>query len=73
MALKESKEDAFKRVGQLRTKRILKDLELLENLCNRHNYSYTQVQIEKIFSAIESQLQATKNKFSIHQSKDFRL
>lgn len=71
MPREESKKDAFKRVAKSRTRRVLKELELLGNCGNRHNYEYDEDQVAKIFSAIEANFRETKNKFCLHRSSEF--
>ena len=44
--------EAFIRLAEARTTKILKSLDLLGNLSNRSNYSYTEDDIRKIFKAI---------------------
>ena len=71
--MKESKEQAFKRVAGKRAQRILKQLELLGNCGNKHNYEYTEEQVAKLFRNIDAQLQEARNHFNIHRSKGFQL
>ena len=59
----ENKSDKFIRIAERRTNKILSDISLLGNLSNRLNYKYTTEQTDQIFSAIETQLQAVKEKF----------
>lgn len=73
MTASESSHDRFIRVGEKRTKRILKELEILANLSNKSHYSFTEDEVRKIFDAIESQLQETKAQFLIGRSRSFSL
>ena len=67
----------FVRLAESRTGRILKDIDLLSNLSNRTNYSYSQEDIRKIFGAISSRLKDCQSRFennSKSQSKnEFKL
>ncbi len=58
------KKNNFKRIAENRTNKIIDMLELLGNLSNTSFYEYTDADIEKIFAAIEEQVEKTKNKFS---------
>lgn len=57
------KRERFEKVAVARTNKILNDLRLLSNCANKNNYSYTDADIKKIFSAIENEVKKTKIKF----------
>lgn len=59
----ETKEEKFVRLAEKRTRRVLEGLRLIGNLSNRGNYSWTQDQVDKIFSTLEDELQATRERF----------
>ena len=59
----ETKEEKFKRIATARTRRILNDLRLLGNCANTNIYSYTEKDVDKIFSAIEKELRRVKALF----------
>lgn len=67
----------FVRLAEARTKRLLKDLDLLGNLSNRSNYSYSEDDIKIIFRAINKKMQETETRFKMNiqsgQDDDFRL
>lgn len=63
MANTDQKAERFKRIAENRTNRIIEGLRLLGNCSNRSNYSYTEEDIQKIFSALEYELKETKKKF----------
>lgn len=71
----ESKSQRFKRVAEKRTTNAIKALRLIGNCSSKNNYDYSDEQIKKIFSAIETELKNAKAKFSISQKtkEDFRL
>ena len=60
----ETKEEKFKRIATGRTLRILNDLRLLGNCANTSIYSYTQKDVNKIFSTIEKELKRVKILFN---------
>ena len=69
------KEENFKRLAEKRTNKIIDMLRLLGNLSNTSNYSYSEKQIEAIFSALEQELKEQKSRFAVKQEtkKIFRL
>jgi ABC-type Fe3+-hydroxamate transport system substrate-binding protein len=72
--MKEDRAQRFKRIATYRTNEVLEKLRLLGNLSNRANYDYTEDEIDKIFSAVDSQIRAVKAKFSSSKKrKDFSL
>lgn len=64
------KRERFKKVAEQRTNKVLKMIELLGNCSNKNNYEYTDEEIKKIFSAIDSQLNETKSKFKNIKEKN---
>lgn len=60
---KESKSEAFIRIGKPRVKSVLKAFRILGNCSNRNNYEYTQEQIEKIDFSLTNALIDTLAKF----------
>ena len=73
--MQEERNQRFKRLATYRTNEILNKLRLLGNLSNKANYDYSEDEINKIFSAIDSQTKLIKAKFvSISKKrKDFTL
>ena len=69
----ETSEERFKRVAGKRVKRILKQLELLANCSNKHNYQFSEEQVNKIFASIDAQAKEARAKFSISRSDNFAL
>ena len=57
--------DNFVRLAESRTNKILKDIDLLSNLSNKTNYSYSSEDFQKIFSAINKSLKECEKKFDI--------
>ena len=60
----ESKRDKFVRLAENRTNKILETLVLLGNCSNTSVYEYTQKDVDKIFTAIQNELNETKKRFS---------
>ena len=66
----EEKKERFVRLAEKRTNRILEQLRLLGNCSNKNNYSYTDEEVKKIFSVIESELKDTRAKFNANSGKE---
>lgn len=74
MATEQEKYERFKRVAEGRTNKIIDQIRLLGNCANKSNYEYSDEDVKKVFSAIESELKTTKAKyFSRTQNKKFEL
>ncbi len=76
MAKNDIKKENFKRLAEARTNKIINMIELLGNLSNKSNYSYTIEQIDYIYESIENSLKESKAKFydeSNQKKKKFRL
>lgn len=65
--------ERFKRLATQRTNIVLKRLKVLGNCANRSAYSYTEEDINKIFSEIERRVRETKAKFHFPKNKEFKL
>jgi hypothetical protein len=65
----ESKRERFVRLAEARTNKIIDMLQLLGNCANTSVYEYSQEDISKIFTAIETQLRETKKKFQTTERK----
>ena len=70
---KETNRERFIRIAEARTQKIIDIIELLGNCSNQYNYEYTQKDVDKMFSAIDSALKASKARFTAENSnKDTR-
>ncbi|MBM4446333.1 MAG: hypothetical protein FJ023_03145 [Chloroflexi bacterium] len=69
----ETPEERFKRLAISRTNAVLDKLRILGNLSNRQLYSYSEEDIERIFSAINKQLREVKAKFNPGKQQRFKL
>lgn len=68
--MEETRRERFKRIAGARTNKILDMVKLLGNCSNTGNYEYSEDDIKKIFSAIESELKNAKAQFSKQNSKN---
>lgn len=69
----ETRKEKFVRLATYRTNLILEKLRILGNLSNKTNYDYTDEDINKIFTAIDSQLRIAKARFAGKRKKEFKL
>lgn len=58
--------DNFVRLAEARTSKLLKDFELLGNLSNRSNYSYSEEDVKAIFRVLSKRLQETEARFKMN-------
>jgi hypothetical protein len=69
MASKESKNERFKRLAEARTERALYSIRLLGNLSNRSIYDFSDAEVRKIFKALETEIELSREKFTRSRSK----
>lgn len=55
--------DKFVELAEKRVTRALKDIKLIGNLSNQSNYSYTDADVKKIYSALKRGLDDMKARF----------
>lgn len=65
----ESKLDKFIRIAEARTNKIIAMVQLLGNCANQSLYEYDVKDVDKIFSAIQNELNETKRRFNKQDSK----
>lgn len=73
---KETKREKFVRLAEARTNKIIDMIQLLGNCSNLATYEYTSQDVDKIFSAIESELREAKKKFAkpeVNRNTKFKL
>ena len=70
---RKSKRERFLIVAEKRTIRILKIIRLLGNCGNRAAYEYSNDDVEKIFGAIQSELDRAQERFSTRPGVHFSL
>lgn len=66
---RETKREKFVRLAEARTNKIIDMLQLLGNCSNSSAYDYSQEDVDKIFSAIESEVKEARKKFNKSESK----
>ncbi len=59
----------FVELAENRVTRAIKDIRLIGNLSNRNNYDYAESDVEKIISALDSELRALKKRFQDRSGK----
>ena len=69
----ETPEERFKRIATVRTNAVLDRLRILGNLSNRQMYSYSEEDINKIFSVINKQIKEVRSKFNSRRQEKFKL
>ena len=69
MRIEEDKHARFKRIVEIRTNRILKDIKLISNLANRSHYEYSDEEVRIVFSAIKKELATALSAFEKYASK----
>lgn len=60
---KETPNEKFLRIAESRTQKIIDMIRLLGNCSNQYVYEYSKKDVEKIFSAIEYELNMAKKKY----------
>jgi hypothetical protein len=60
----ESDREKFVRLATSRVNKTIDCIRIVGNLSNRSNYSYTEVDIEKIFRVLQNELKACRQRFS---------
>lgn len=69
----ETPEQRFRRLATARTNEVLRRLKVLGNCSNRQVYSYTEKEVEKIFSAVDRKVRETRAKFYPAKNEKFQL
>jgi len=68
--------ERFVDLAQKRVNKTVNDIRLIGNLSNKTNYSYSEEDVKKIYSALKTALDEMKVKFEIKGSEEkeiFRL
>jgi len=72
--IKLSKEEAFKKIAERRTIRVLDSLRLLGQCSNRRSYEYTDAQVQKILREIKQAVRDVEQRFkSSRTTSKFKL
>lgn len=69
------KAEAFKRVAEKRTRRVLDSLRLLEQCSNRRIYEYTDEEVDKIFREIRAAVRRAEQSYKNNnrRNRNFKL
>ena len=65
----ETKREKFVRIAEARTNKILNMIQLLGNCSNQKQYEYTQKDVNKIFNAIQTEVDEAKKRYSKQDSQ----
>lgn len=60
---READREKFKELAEKRVNKTIKDIKLIGNLSNKSNYSYTEQDVKKIYSALKKELDLMKSRF----------
>lgn len=69
----EEKRDRFKRLATQRTNSVIQKIKVLSNCANRSAYSYSEEEVNRIFSEIDKRLRMAKAKFHYSNTEKFSL
>lgn len=65
----ETKRDKFVRIAEARTNKIINMIQLLGNCSNKSLYEYSQKDVNKIFNAIQIELDDAKKRYNKQDSQ----
>ncbi len=68
--MKSVRRERFETVAARRTQKILEALDVLGNCSNKGNYEYTEEDVRKMFSAIETKIKNIKASFGSAINKE---
>ena len=69
----ETKEERFKRVVEKRVQNVLDSLKRLSQCSNRRMYDWDEVQLKKIWDAIDKELKMCKTSYEGTETEAFKL
>ena len=69
----ETPEERFRRLATARTNEVLTRLKILGNCGNRQLYTYTEKDVDKIFSVIDRRIKEVRAKFHFGKNDSFKL
>ena len=69
MKNEETKRDKFVRIAEAGTNKIINMIQLLGNCSNQSLYEYSQKDVNKIFNAIQAELDEAKKRYSKQDSQ----
>lgn len=65
----ETKREKFVRIAEARTNKIINMIQLLGNCSNQSQYDFTQKDVDKIFKAIQAELDEAKRRYNKQDSQ----
>ena len=65
-----TKREKFVLLAERRVIKTIQSMRLIGNLSNRNNYQFTDADVEKIVSTLQSELNSLKMQFKSSQGKD---
>ena len=65
----ETTRERFVRLAEARTNKIIDMIQLLGNCSNQSQYEYSQKDVAKIFTAIQTEVDSAKKRFSKQDSQ----
>lgn len=65
----ETKREKFVRIAEARTNKIINMIQLLGNCSNQSIYEYSSKDVNKIFNAIQAELDEAKKRYSKQDSQ----
>ena len=63
--MREEDRSKFVDLANKRVSKALRDIQLIGNLSNRSNYSYSETDVEKIFKALNQEVRACRKRFDM--------
>jgi hypothetical protein len=69
----ETKEQRFKRVAEKRVQLVLESLRKLSQCSNKRMYNWNEEQLDKIWAAVNKELEKCQEKFKNADSEEFKL
>lgn len=71
--MRESKPNRFRRVAEARVNKIIKMMRLLGNCSNPAVYTYTEDQVQQIFTTLQAELSRAQNRYAKSGKSRFSL
>ena len=66
----DKKTEKFKELAEKRVNNAVKNIQLIGNLSNTNNYSYTDAEVSKIFKTLKEEIQTAEARFKINGKKN---
>ncbi len=62
--------EKFVRLAESRTQKAIDSIQLIGNLSNPTNYSYTETDVDQIFKALGDAIKEARSRFKANASRD---